>query len=322
MSRGAITAFHDLEPVEESFREAVLEGLGARPKAISSKFIYDARGSELFAAVTGVEEYYPTRTEIGILGAQAEAIARRIGPACQLIEYGSGSSIKTRLLLDERDDWAAYVPIDISREHLLRSADALRARYPGLEVLTVCGDYTDELAIPAASLPVRRRVVFFPGSTIGNLLPREAESFLKHVASTCGVGGALLIGVDLHKDVARLEAAYDDAQGVSAAFALNLLERMNRELEADFDLKRFGYQARYDEAEHRIVMSIESLEDQTVHVGGAQIEFEEGELMRTEYSYKYTLEEFADLASAAGFVVEDVWTDDERLFSLQYLTTV
>ena len=229
--------------------------------------------------------------------------------------------MKTRILLEQGRDLAGYVPIDISREHLLQSASRLRERYPELDVLPVCADYTGAYALPEVPGRVERRVVFFPGSTIGNFERPGARAFLKQITGTWGRGGGLLIGVDLHKDTATIEAAYDDDQGVSADFALNLLERMNRELGADFDLKRFGYDAFYDEVERRVVMAIESLEDQTVHVGGHAVSLEEGESIRTEHSYKYTLEDFRALAEDADLCVERVWTDPDQLFSVQFLTS-
>ena len=244
-----------------------------------------------------------------------------LGERCLLIEYGSGSSLKTRVLLDHKRDLAGYVPIDISRGHLLQSAASLRERYPLLAVLPVCADYTGDYQLPAPEGAVGRRVVFFPGSTIGNLEPAEASSFLKHIARICGRGGGILIGVDLHKDARTIELAYDDPGGISAAFALNLLERMNRELGSDFDLKRFGYDSSYDEVEQRVVMAVESLEDQVVRLGGQEIELEEGERIRTEYSYKFTLDGFRKLAAEADLEVERVWTDPQNLFSVQFLTS-
>ncbi len=214
------------------------------------------------------------------------------------------------------------MPIDISRKHLLESASELRESYPDLDVLPVCADYTGEYEVPSPRGEVARRVVFFPGSTIGNLEPPDARAFLKHIARTCGRGGGLLIGVDLHKDAETLEAAYDDSEGVSAAFALNLLERMNRELGCDFDLKSYSYEAHYDEIERRVVMAIESCEDQTVTIGEQEISLEEGERIRTEYSYKYTLEDFGELSAAVDLSVRKVWTDPDALFSVQLLTCV
>jgi len=298
----------------------VLVGLRRDPKAIPSKYLYDARGSQLFDQICELDEYYLTRTELGILRDNVDAISNRMGERCMLVEYGSGSSLKTRVLLDAQPDLAAYVPIDISREHLLASASKLRNSYPDLEVLPVHADFHADYELPEPSRPVGHKVVFFPGSSLGNLERGEAGAFLKHITRSCELHGGLLIGIDLHKDRDTLEAAYDDAEGVSAEFALNLLERMNRELGADFDLKRFGYDAFYDEIEQRIEMSIQTLEDQTVTLGGHSIELAEGEKIRTEYSHKFTIEGFRELAAAADLHVDEVWTDRDDLFSVQYLT--
>ena len=301
------------------FLEDVLAGLRERPRSVPCKYLYDARGSQLFDRICELDEYYLTRTETRILRENAARIAAELGPGCLLIEYGSGSSHKTTILLDATDAWAGYVPIDISRGQLARSAERLRRRYPGLEVLPVCADYLDDHEIPTPKADSARRIVFFPGSSIGNFERPEAEAFLRHMGSEADRDGGILIGVDLHKDTATIEAAYDDAQGVSAAFALNLLERMNRELGADFELERFGYDAFYDEAKHRVVMSIQSLQEQTVRLAGCQIELAEGERIRTEYAYKYTLDDFAELAGASGLRVEQTWTDPRELFSVQLL---
>ncbi len=303
------------------FLDEALAGLRRSPKVLPCKFLYDERGSQLFDRICALDGYYLTRTELGILRDRVDEIGQVLGDRCLLIEYGSGSSMKTRVLLDHKRDLVGYVPIDISREHLLQSATALQERYPDLLVLPVCADYTGEYDLPAPEGAAARRVVFFPGSTIGNLERAEARAFLKHIARTCGRGGGVLIGVDLHKDTPTLEAAYDDQQGISAAFALNLLERMNRELGADFDLKRFAYYSCYDEVERRIVMALESLEDQVVRLAGQEIELEEGERIRTEHSYKYTLEDFRQLAAEADLEVERVWTDSRTLFSVQFLAS-
>ena len=310
----------DFAPRSEELLEEVLAGLRRKPKDIPCKFLYDERGSRLFERICELDEYYLTRTELAILREHAGEIAALLGPRCLLVEYGSGSSLKTRVLLDRQPQLAAYVPIDISREHLLASARRLRERYGELEVLPVCADYTGEYSLPVPSRPEARRAVFFPGSTIGNFEPSEAQAFLKRVTRVCGRGGGLVIGVDLHKDTETLEAAYDDGEGVSAAFALNLLERLNNELGADFELERFAYQSHYDEARRRIVMAVQSLDEQTVHIAGEEIRLDEGEPIRTEHSYKYTLEEFRELAAAADLAVERVWTDPAELFSVQYLT--
>ena len=244
------------------------------------------------------------------------------GPDCLLIEYGSGSSTKTRILLDHLPDLAGYVPMDISREHLHQTAESLASAYPNLDILPLCADYTTPFELPEAARPVRSRTVYFPGSTIGNFHRAEAAVFLRRIAEVCGPGGGLLIGVDLRKSPAVLEPAYNDAQGVTAEFNLNLLHRMNMELGADFDLDGFGHYAFYNEAVGRIEMHLLSLNPQEVHVGGETFRFEEDETIWTECSYKYSLPEFAALAEAAGFCVRKFWTDPDQKFSVQFLTAV
>jgi len=286
---------------------------------IPSKYFYDERGSRLFDAITELEEYYPTRTEQAIMEANVAEMVARIGPKSLLVEYGSGSSRKTRILLEHLPDLAGYVPIDISREHLLRTATDLSAAYPDLNVLPVCADYTSGFELPEVEGPIERVVVYFPGSTIGNFEPGEARAFLEHVAGVAGRGGALLIGVDLQKDPAIIKAAYNDKKGVTADFNKNILAHINRELDADFDLDRFEHLAFYDAEHGRIEMRLVSLSDQCVQIGSTRISFREHEPVLTEYSYKYSLEGFAALAAAAGFEVVEVWTDPQRLFSVQYL---
>lgn len=309
----------DLAPETDSFLEEVVAGLARPRKTLPSKFFYDERGSRLFDRICELDEYYLTRTELALMETHAEAMAARLGPGCLLVEYGSGSSIKTRILLDHLADPAGYVPIDISREHLLRSAADLSAAYPGLPVRPVCADYTQTLTLPDPGGPVRRTVVYFPGSTIGNFEPEEARAFLVQAARVCGPGGALLIGVDLQKDRAVLEAAYNDAEGVTAAFNKNVLARINAELGADFDLDAFDHRAVYDAALGRIEMHLVSLRDQCARVGAHRFAFRRGETICTEYSHKYTLDGFARLAAEAGFAVEQVWTDARDYFSVQYL---
>ncbi len=301
------------------FLDDVLVSLAAKPRSVQSKYLYDERGSALFEQICALDEYYLTRTESEILRQNADAIVACLETDCMLIEYGSGSGTKTRILLDQARELAAYVPIDISTGILMRSAEALRVRYPGLKVCPVAADYTGDYELPKLDPRETSRVVWFPGSTIGNFTPEEAHEFLDHVARVAGPGGGLLIGVDLHKDTPTLEAAYDDSAGVSAEFALNLLDRMNRELGADFDRERFGYRARYDETELRIEMSIVSLEAQRVRVGPREFSLAADETIRTEYSYKYTLAGFDERARAAGLRSERVWTDPAALFSVHYL---
>ena len=314
-----MTTLREFQPDHDEFREQLLEGLRRPEKAMPCKFLYDERGSELFERICELEEYYLTRTELAIMHEYAAEMARQLGRRCLLIEYGSGSSIKTRILLDHLRDPAAYVPVDISKEHLRRSSQALVERYPDLQVLPVCADYTAEYEIPHFGGEVSRRVVYFPGSTIGNFSASEATGFLRHVTKVCGRGGALLIGVDLIKDRATLEAAYDDRQGVTAEFMFNLLRRINRELDGDFRPERFRYHSFFNEELARIEMYLVSLEAQRVRIGEVEIQFQQGERIHTEYSHKYSLESFRELASAADLRVERVWTDPEELFSLQYL---
>ena len=256
---------------------------------------------------------------MAILNADAPQIVSAIGPEALLVEYGSGSCDKTRILLDQDCDWSGYVPIDISRSHLLASAADLAESYPDLEILPVCADYTADYTIPEPKRPVNRVVVFFPGSTIGNLEPDAAREFLQELAQRAGEGGGLLIGVDLHKDSSILEPAYDDAAGYSAAFALNVLEHINRELGADFDATQFRYESSYEVAPRRVRMGLESLSDQRVRIAGQEIELRSGEFIRTEYSHKFTLESFGELAASAGYSLEQVWTDPQDLFSVQLL---
>ncbi len=308
----------DEGPESASFREAVLDGLQQSQKQIPSKFLYDERGSKLFDRICEQEEYYPTRTEMEIMRTYVDAMADAIGPQAQVVDYGSGSSRKIRILLDHLDAPAAYVPVDISREHLLEAAEALAAEYPNLPVQPLCADYTTDFPLPDPPRPAARTVGYYPGSTIGNFQPEDARAFLSRIADTVGPDGGLLIGVDLKKDVDLMEAAYNDAAGVTAAFNKNLLRRMNRELDATFDLDRFEHVSVWNEEEGCIESFLRSREAQTVSVVGQSISFEAGEQIHTEYSYKYTLDGFAALVGEVGFSVEEVWTDDRSFFSVQY----
>jgi dimethylhistidine N-methyltransferase len=313
-------AFYDHSPAEESFREATLAGLSRPDKAIPCRFLYDERGSALFDRICELDEYYPTRTETQILAARAAEIAELIGPRAQLIELGSGSSVKVRALLAAMQAPAAYIAVDISREHLRRAAEALAADVPEVQVAAICADYSAPFPLPA--LPAAgRRMAFFPGSTIGNLEPEEALGFLRTWARRLGPDAAMLIGVDLRKDPGVLHAAYDDSLGVTAAFTLNLLSRANVELGADFDLRRFAHHAHYNEAEGRIEIHLKSLARQAVRIGEDAFAFEDCELVHVEHSYKYAVDGFQDLARRAGFIPAEVWTDAAELFSVHYLTT-
>jgi L-histidine Nalpha-methyltransferase len=308
----------DLAPTEESFREAVLAGLSRDRKALPCKFLYDARGSALFEQICELPEYYPTRTERRILWRRADEIAALAGPRPQLIEFGSGSSEKTRILLEALQP-SCYVPIDISRDQLEAAALGLTREFDDLEIVPICADYTRGDFIPALPWASGTRVGFFPGSTIGNLEPDEAEAFLGRCAALLGAGDGLVIGVDLRKDRAVLDAAYNDAQGVTAEFNLNLLQRMNRELDGGFDLSRFAHEAFYDEREGRIEIYIRSLARQRVRVAGRVFVFDDGERIHTEYSYKYDIETFQRLAGRAGFYPEAAWSDPRALFSVHFL---
>jgi dimethylhistidine N-methyltransferase len=301
------------------FLRDVVDGLAHELKTLPCKYFYDVHGSELFDRICELPEYYPTRCETEVLHDRAAEMADLFGPRCVLIEYGSGSSRKTRLLLDKLHDPAAYVPVDISAEHLLLSARALSVRYPGLAIRPLAADFTRPFTLPP--LPAaERRVVFFSGSTIGNFQPPEAVGLLVHIARLVGSGGGLLIGVDLKKDRKTLERAYDDRAGVTAAFNRNVLVRINRELGADFNIDRFQHRAIYDEAPGRIEMHLVSTHAQTVHVGDQSFRFSRGETICTEYSYKYAIDEFRALAARAGFALEHVWTDADSLYSVQYLS--
>ena len=312
--------FHDLHPDTENLRADVLSGLAQPRKALAPKYFYDAHGSELFEAICALPEYYPTRTELVMMQASAGDMARLLGPHCLLIEYGAGSGRKTRVLIEAMAP-AAYVAIDISRTALRQCAGELAAAYPAVRVAAVCADYSRPMQLPIIEgLTARRRVIYFPGSTIGNFTRPEALAFLRHAHAVAGPGGAMLIGVDLKKDPARLHAAYNDAQGVTAAFNLNLLMRINRELDGNFELSAFEHHAFYDVNEGRIEMHLRSLRDQHVSVAGQAFHFAAGETIHTENSCKYSIDEFQRLAREAGFAAEHYWTDAEQLFSVHYLS--
>lgn len=304
------------------FAAAVRRGLSGHPKAIPAKFFYDRRGSELFEQICDLPEYYPTRTEIALLETHADEIAAAIGPEAALIEFGAGALRKVRLLLDALPRLRAYLPIDISGDHLNANAAALAADHPGLAILPVVADFTAALDLPA--LPSgARRVGFFPGSSIGNFTPDEARHFLQRAAKLLS-GGGLLIGVDLVKDPAILHAAYNDAAGVTAAFNLNLLHRINAELGGDADPDGFAHYAFYQPQLQRIEMHLVSRRAQSLRIGGAEAnrarhDFAAGESIHTENSYKYTLAGFRQLAEQSGFHAKAVWRDPERLFSLHWL---
>jgi dimethylhistidine N-methyltransferase len=309
--------FHDLHPTPADLAAEVLAGLRWRPRSIPPKFFYDAEGSRLFDAITRTPEYYPTRTELQILRTHAPEIAARVGTGSLLVEPGGGSCAKVRILLEGLRP-CAYVPMDISRDHLRLAAEQVAAEFPWLEVHAACTDFTRAMELPG-SVPEGPRVAFFPGSSIGNFDPAEAVDFLAAVAELVGPGGFLLIGVDLKKDRARLDVAYNDAAGVTAAFNRNLLVRINRELGADFDLAAWDHRSFYNEDLGRIEMHLVSGRAQTVRIAGEAFGFEAGETIHTENSYKYAVAELQQLARRAGFKTEAVWTDAESLFSVHLL---
>jgi dimethylhistidine N-methyltransferase len=311
-------AFHDLAPGEESFRDAVMSGLSRLKKAIPCKFFYDENGSALFEEICRLPEYYPTRTEIAILEENAGEIAAQMGGSARIIEFGSGASLKARILLQALDRPAAYVAVDISREHLREAAASLAEDFPDVAIVAVCADYTGPFTLPPLPGRAGKRVGFFPGSTIGNFQPGEAARFLSNCAHILGPGGEMVIGVDLKKDTSLLDAAYNDRAGITAAFNLNLFERINRELDGDLELDQFDHFAFYSEPQGRVEIYIRSLADQQATIAGRRFSFAAGELIHTEYSYKYAVEEFRALAARAGFRPVDTWTDSADLFSVHY----
>ncbi len=310
----------DLEPSTEEFRAAVLAGLSQPQKALPCKFFYDFEGSRLFDRICELPEYYPTRTESRILAKHAGAIARLVGPRARLVEFGSGAGIKIRLLLCALDRPAGYIPVDISRLHLLAAASSLARDFPHLAIAPICADYTRAFALPtlAGEAPAAT-VGFFPGSTIGNFTPEEARLFLAGARHLLGPGSSMIVGVDLRKDEDVLVRAYDDAAGVTAAFNLNLLRRINRELGGTFQLDQFAHRARWNDELGRMEMHLVSRRAQTVEIGGERFAFKDGETIHTENSHKYTCDQFQALARAAGYAPKAVWTDEAELFSVHLL---
>lgn len=318
----ATSSLLNLQPAPGTFLDDVLHGLGDTPPHLPCKYFYDERGSRLFDEICELDEYYLTRTELSIMRRFAPEMARHVGTGVILIEFGSGSSVKTRILLDHLSDPVAYVPIDISLGHLQRTADGLSLDYSGIEVLPVCADFAAEFVLPKAKRPPAGRVVYFPGSTIGNFTPDAARAMMARIAALCGAGGGLLIGIDLQKDGRTIEAAYNDSRGVTAEFNLNLLRRINRELDGNFDLDQYKHHASYREKQGRVEMFLVSQCDQTVTIGEKSFEFVEGDALRTELCYKYTIDGFVGLAADAGLQLRRHWTDDQRRFGVLYLTVV
>jgi dimethylhistidine N-methyltransferase len=302
----------------DEFADAVLSGLGRRPRSIPCRFFYDAKGSELFEEITALDEYYPTRTETALLEAHGEEIAALAGSGRILVEFGSGSSRKTSLLLGALGEVPVYIPIDIAAESLREAAEWLSGQHDGLTILPVIADFTATRVLPPI-VRGQKRLGFFSGSTIGNLTHAEARAFLNNAAQLLGPGSAFLVGVDLKKDISVLLPAYDDGEGVTAAFNLNLLTRINRELGGTFDLTRFAHEAIYNEVAGRVEIYLRSLAEQIVRVKNRAFAFAEGERIHTENSHKYTVAEFQSLASASGWRPVKAWTDAADLFSLHLL---
>lgn len=310
---------HQIELDRRGFMQDVVDGFDDFPKHLPCKYFYDAQGSQLFDQICDLDEYYLTRTEQWIMDHSAEEIGRTIGRDAAVIELGSGSSTKTRVLLDHLIEPNAYVPVDISGTHLRETARRLQRDYPHLRILPVAADFTSEMRLPVECASALRRVVYFPGSTIGNFTPDRALDLLRRIADVCGDDGGMLIGVDLVKSVETLTNAYDDESGVTAAFNLNLLRRIRDELDCDVELADFEHVVFYNEEQSRIEIYLRSLVEQTVQVGDRRFSLAKDELIHTEYSHKYTVNRFAKLAAPAGFRLRTVWTDPDEYFAVMYL---
>jgi len=305
---------------KENFREEVLRSLAKSPRELPCKFFYDERGAQLFQQICELPEYYITRTEIEILRLHGAEMAKALGPQIELIGLGTGAGTKTQILLEELQDPRVYVPIDISREQLERSAGRFNKMFPTLQILPVAADYLEPFELPLPRQLSSRSVIYFPGSTIGNFEPDAAGEFLTRLIDLAGDGGGLLIGVDLQKDRHIIEAAYNDSAGVTAQFNKNLLTHINRELGGNFDLAHWQHYATYNPAEGRIELYLISEIDQAVKISGREFQFRAGEKILTEYSYKHTIGGFITLSRQAGFHFEEVWTDDNRWFGVFYFT--
>lgn len=299
--------------------EEIYEGLEEKQKSLPCKLFYDERGSKLFNFICELDEYYPTRTESMIMKNNIDDIVAVIKDNSLLIEFGSGSSMKTRLLLDNLKNLSGYVPIDISEEHLTETVERLNDEYPELQIIPLATDYTKPFKLPEIHKKAEHKIVYFPGSTIGNFTRKEASVFLKSVAKICGENGGLLIGIDLHKEKEILEAAYNDKENVTAEFNLNILERINREFGADFEINNFSHFAFYNEEEKRIEMHLVSEEEQIVTINERKFFFKRGESILTEYSHKYTLSSFAELAED-HFDIIKIWMDKNKYFCVLYMS--
>ena len=300
--------------------KSIIDGLRRPRKTLSPKYFYDETGSQLFDRITQLPEYYLTDVELDIMERHIDEMTALIGKSASLIEFGAGSGMKTRLLLEHMDEPAVYVPVDISEEHLLESQSRIQRDFPDIEVLPVAADFLRPFDLPEPSTMPLRNVVYFPGSTIGNFERDQAIELLEVMYQEAGSDGALLIGADLRKDPHVIRAAYNDSEGVTARFNLNMLEHLNREFGTNFDVGAFEHRATYDRKEGRVVMELLSLRDQVVRIGDAHIPIAQNEAIMTEYSHKYELAEFADMVTAAGFTTEKVWTDPKDWFSVHYCT--
>lgn len=304
--------------VETFFRDVVI-GLGKKHKTLPCKYFYDEVGSQLFDQICELDEYYLTRIERSIMENFADSMAEQIGERVMLVELGSGSSTKTRVLLDALRHPTAYAPVDISEEHLLKTADELRIAYPNIEILPVVADFTADFDLPQSEIPSSHAAVYFPGSTIGNFTEADAGNLMGTMARILGVGGGVLIGIDLQKDATVIQKAYDDSDGITAEFNLNILRRINDELDGEFDLNAFQHQAVYNSEVGRIEIYLESRSDQVVKIGEREINFYAGEQILTEYSHKYTVDGFAKLAAEQGFELHKYWTDSREYFAVLHL---
>jgi L-histidine Nalpha-methyltransferase len=310
----------DAEPARSDFLSEVISGLSAAQRTLPCKFFYDERGAALFQRICELPEYYITRTELDILKRDSAEIASHFGARIALIGLGTGPGTKTRILLEKLQEPIAYIPVDISRDQLQKSVILFQQLFPQLEILPVCADYLESFDLPTPLRTPDRNIIYFPGSTIGNFEPHVATGFLRRIVDLCERKGALLIGVDLQKDRHILERAYNDSKGVTAEFNLNLLQRANHELDADFHLKQWRHEAIYNAAAGRIEMHLVSKIDQIIHIADYEFRFRSGEKIITEFSYKYTLEGLTALAGAAGLKFVQMWTDKARLFGVFYFT--
>jgi dimethylhistidine N-methyltransferase len=307
-----------VESVDSRFRSDVIAGLSAEPKRLPCKYFYDQRGSVLFGAICHLDEYYLTRTELEITDQYAPEMAREFGDEATLIEFGSGSSVKTQLLLEQLDT-CVYIPVDISRKQLQITARRLSRLYPQIAVRPVCADFMEDFKLPSSLGELSRRVIYFPGSTIGNFERDHAVALLRRIAMLGGPSGGLVIGIDLQKDASTIEAAYNDAQGITAQFNLNLLLRINHELGGNFELAQFDHLAFYDKANNRVDLRLVSRRNQTVEIGSDAFDFRTGEPIHTEYSHKYTIEQFEGIAAEAGMRLRNCWMDNRQYFAVLFL---